>query len=121
MSAETGIDQGRSAFSGHCWTEAYENFRDADQRGGLPAADLERLAIAEILTGGVATGLESLTRAHEEYLLVGDVNGAARCAAWMAMHRKRPGRTRYLAARMRAAVSTHATAHRAEAARQGRA
>jgi DNA-binding CsgD family transcriptional regulator len=86
VTAETGLDQGRSAFREHRWTDAFENFRDADQRGGLPAADLERLATAEILTGNAATGLESLTRAHEEYLVMGDIPGAARCAAWMAMH-----------------------------------
>ena len=86
MTAETGLDQGRSAFRDHRWTDAFENFRDADQRGGLPAADLERLATAEILTGNAVTGLESLTRAHEEYLVMGDIVGAARCAGWMAMH-----------------------------------
>lgn len=86
MSAETGIDQGRSAFRQHRWTDAFESFRDADRRGGLPAVDLERLATAEILTGNAASGLDSLTRAHEEYLVVGDVSGAARCAAWMALH-----------------------------------
>ncbi|MHA7288418.1 response regulator transcription factor [Arthrobacter sp. MDT3-24] len=85
MSAETGIDQGRSAFQEHRWTEAYRTFREADKRAGLPAADLERLATAEILTGESATGLESLTRAHEEYLVMGDVEGAARCAGWMGM------------------------------------
>lgn len=85
MSAETGIDQGRSAFQEHRWTEAYQTFREADKRGGLPAADLERLATAEMLTGESTTGLESLTRAHEEYLVMGDVEGAARCAAWMGM------------------------------------
>lgn len=86
MPAETGIDEGRSAFREHRWTDAFESFREADQRGGLPAADLERLATAEILTGSAAGGLESLTRAHEEYLVVGDIAGAARCAAWMAIH-----------------------------------
>ncbi|MCO4256716.1 response regulator transcription factor [Pseudarthrobacter cellobiosi] len=85
MSAETGLDQGRSAFRENRWTDAFENFRDADQRGGLPAPDLERLATAEILTGKMTTGLETLTRAHEEYLVVGDVVGAARCAGWMGM------------------------------------
>ncbi|MDQ0633111.1 DNA-binding CsgD family transcriptional regulator [Arthrobacter pascens] len=85
MTAETGIDQGRSAFRENRWTEASENFREADQRGGLPAPDLERLATAEILTGNISAGLDTLTRAHEEYLVVGDVVGAARCAGWMGM------------------------------------
>lgn len=85
MSAGSGIDQGRSAFQEHRWTEAYETFREADRRGGLPAADLERLATAEILTGDSTPGLETLTRAHEEYLVMGDVESAARCAGWMGM------------------------------------
>ncbi|HJV98535.1 MAG TPA: response regulator transcription factor [Arthrobacter sp.] len=85
MSAETGIDQGRSAFRESRWTDAFENFRDADRLGGLPAPDLERLATAEILLGNITTGLDTLTRAHEEYLVVGDVAGAARCAGWMGM------------------------------------
>ncbi|TAP45443.1 helix-turn-helix transcriptional regulator [Arthrobacter sp. S39] len=85
MSAETGIDQGRAAFRENRWTDAFENLRDADRRGGLPAPDLDRLAIAEILTGNTAAGLDTLTRAHEEYLVVGDVVGAARCAGWMGM------------------------------------
>lgn len=85
MTAETGIDQGRAAFRENRWTDAFENFRDADQRGGLPAPDLDRLAVAEILTGNTTAGLDTLTRAHEEYLVVGDVIGAARCAGWMGM------------------------------------
>lgn len=85
MTAETGIDQGRSAFREHRWTDAFESFRDADQRGGLPAPDLDRLAIAEILLGNTTAGLDTLTRAHEEYLVVGDVAGAAQCAGWMGM------------------------------------
>ncbi|MEE2568153.1 LuxR C-terminal-related transcriptional regulator [Pseudarthrobacter sp. J64] len=86
MSAETDIDQGRAAFRDQRWTDAFRTLRTADQRGGLPAADLERLATAEILTGNRLTGMDTLVRAHEEYLVVGDVIGAARCAAWLAMH-----------------------------------
>ncbi len=85
VSAETGIDEGRSAFLEHRWTDAFENLRDADERGGLPPTDLERLATAELLTGNTTAGLDSLTRAHEEFLVVGDVAGAARCAGWMGM------------------------------------
>jgi DNA-binding CsgD family transcriptional regulator len=87
------MDQGRSAFEQHRWTEACQTLREADERGGLPAADIERLATAEILTGNTAEGLNSLTRAHEEYLVVGDVVGAARCAAWMVIHLANTGET----------------------------
>lgn len=84
--SEAGLDRGRSAFEGHRWTEAVEQFLDADRRGGLTAPDLERLATVEILTGKTDTGIDNLTRAHEEYLVVGDVPGAARCAGWIGMH-----------------------------------
>jgi DNA-binding CsgD family transcriptional regulator/tetratricopeptide (TPR) repeat protein len=84
--SEAGLDRGRSAFEAHRWTEAFEHFLDADRRGGLPALDLERLATAEILTGKSSTGIDTLTRAHEEYLVVGDVAGAARCAGWLGMY-----------------------------------
>jgi DNA-binding CsgD family transcriptional regulator len=93
VSAETGIDQGRAAFREHRWTEAFENFRDADQRGGLPAQDLERLATAELLTGDTTSGLNTLTRAYQEYLVLGDLVGAARCAVWMVMHLANAGET----------------------------
>jgi DNA-binding CsgD family transcriptional regulator len=84
--AGTGIDQGRSAFREHRWTDAFDSFVDADQRGGLPPADLERLATAEILTGSITAGVDTLTRAHEEFLVVGDVAGAVRCAGWLGLH-----------------------------------
>ncbi|MGG6379733.1 LuxR C-terminal-related transcriptional regulator [Paenarthrobacter sp. NEAU-H11] len=83
MSTETAIDEGRSAFRENRWTDSLRSYTDANQRGGLPAADLERLATAEILTGNTTTGLDTLTRAHEEYLEIGDVAGAARCAGWL--------------------------------------
>lgn len=84
--SEASLDRGRSAFEEHRWTEAFEHFQDADRRGGLPPPDLERLATAEILTGKTTAGIDTLTRAHEEYLVVGDVAGAARCAGWLGMH-----------------------------------
>ena len=93
MSAETGIDQGRSAFRETPLDRCLRELPDADQRGGLPAADLERLATAEILTGNITAGLDTLTRAHEEYLVVGDIAGAARCAVWMGMQLMNLGET----------------------------
>jgi DNA-binding CsgD family transcriptional regulator len=93
VSTETGIDEGRSAFREHRWTDAFRSYADADRRGGLPAADLERLATAEILTGDTTTGLDTLTRAHEEYLIVGDITGAMRCAVWLGMHLLNLGET----------------------------
>lgn len=85
MSTGAGIDDGRAAFREHRWTDAFRSYSDADRRGGLPAADLERLATAGILTGNTTTSLDTLTRAHEEYLVVGDVASAALCAGWLGM------------------------------------
>jgi DNA-binding CsgD family transcriptional regulator len=85
MSTEAGIDEGRAAFREHRWTDAYKSYTDADRLGGIPPADLEQLATAEILTGNTPAGVDTLTRAHEEYLVVGDVAGAARCAGWIGM------------------------------------
>ena len=90
MSTETAIDDGRSAFRENRWTDSLRSYTDANQRGGLPAADLERLATAEILTGNTTTGLDTLTRAHEEYLEIGDVAGAARCAGPSPIRRRAP-------------------------------
>ncbi len=89
--SEAGLDRGRSAFEEHRWTEAFEHFQDADRKGGLPPPDLERLATVEILTGRTAAGIDTLTRAHEEYLVVGDVASAARCAGWLGIHLMSPG------------------------------
>lgn len=85
MSTEAGIDEGRAAFREHRWTDAYQSYTDADRFGGIPPADLEQLATAEILTGNTPAGVDTLTRAHEEYLVLGDVAGAARCAGWIGM------------------------------------
>lgn len=93
MSTETDIDNGRSAFRENRWTDASKSYAVADRRGGLPATDLEQLATAEILTGNTTGGLDTLTRAHEEYLVVGDITGATRCAVWLCIHLLNLGET----------------------------
>lgn len=85
-SSEADLDRGRSAFREHRWSEAFEQFVDADRTGGLPTADLERLSTVETLIGRVTASVDALTRAHEEYLVVGDVASAARCGAWLGMY-----------------------------------
>ena len=87
-SSEAGLDRGRSSLrrsiagprpSRTCWTPT--------GAAGSPAPDLERLATVEILTGkSDARESSTLARAHEEYLVVGDVAGAARCAGWIGVH-----------------------------------
>ncbi|MBT2594384.1 helix-turn-helix transcriptional regulator [Arthrobacter sp. ISL-72] len=85
-SSEADLDRGRSAFTEHRWSEAFEQFVDVDRTGGLPTADLERLSTVENLIGKVTASVDALTRAHEEYLVVGDVASAARCGAWLGMY-----------------------------------
>jgi len=83
--SQASLDLGRSAYVDHRWGEAFEHFENAHREAGLPAADLERLATAAMLTGRSETGIDTLTRAHEEFLVIGDVPGAARCAGWLGM------------------------------------
>jgi DNA-binding NarL/FixJ family response regulator len=85
-SPQTALDLGRSAYQERRWGDASTHFETAHREGGLPAADLERSATAAILAGNPAGGIDALTRAHEEYLLMGDLPGAVRCAGWLGMH-----------------------------------
>lgn len=82
---KAGLDLGRSAYEEHRWGDAFEHFVTANAEGGLPAADLERLATAAMLTGQSTFGVDTLTRAHEEFLVMGDAASAARCAGWLGM------------------------------------
>ncbi|WP_115788851.1 helix-turn-helix transcriptional regulator [Arthrobacter silvisoli] len=84
--SKAGLDLGRAAYDDHRWGEAFGHFGDAHREGGLPAADLERFATAAFLTGHADDGTGALARAHEEFLLTGDVPGAVRCAAWLGIH-----------------------------------
>lgn len=82
----TALDLGRSAFAEHRWSDAFDSFAQADESGGLPARDLELMASTALLLGRTADGVTILTRAHEEYLVLGDVPAAARCAAWLVLY-----------------------------------
>ncbi|MFF2841871.1 LuxR C-terminal-related transcriptional regulator [Paenarthrobacter sp. NPDC057981] len=81
----TALDLGRSAFTEHRWSEAFECLVRADNNGGLPPQDIELLASVAMLLGHDEAGIGYLTRAHDEYLTVGDVDSALRCAAWLIM------------------------------------
>ncbi|MGO4103152.1 LuxR C-terminal-related transcriptional regulator [Leifsonia sp. YAF41] len=86
MTSSVALDRGRVSYAEHHWTGAFSAWRDADQEGGLPAHDLELWGTAAVLIGRNADGVETLTRAHEEFLLEGDVVNAARCAVWIGLH-----------------------------------
>ncbi|MBT2514328.1 helix-turn-helix transcriptional regulator [Arthrobacter sp. ISL-30] len=82
----TALDLGRSAYAEHRWSDALAHFSEAEREGGIPPQDLERLATVAILLGHSTEGIDTLTRAHEEFLLMGDIPSAARCAGWLVMH-----------------------------------
>ncbi|MGJ3188960.1 LuxR C-terminal-related transcriptional regulator [Paenarthrobacter sp. FR1] len=82
----TTLDLGRSAFSEHRWSDALDCLARADAEGGLPPQDIELVASVAMLLGKESEGVAYLTRAHDEYVTVGDIPGAARCAAWLVLY-----------------------------------
>ncbi|MDI2034484.1 response regulator transcription factor [Paenarthrobacter nitroguajacolicus] len=82
----TTLDLGRSAFTEHRWSDALECLSRADTEGGLPPQDIELVASVAMLLGKEAEGETYLTRAHDEYVTMGDMAGAARCAAWLVLY-----------------------------------
>ena len=86
MTSSVALDRGRVSYAEHHWTDAFSAWKDADQEGGLPAHDLELWGTAMVLIGRNSDGVETLMRAHEEFLLEGDVVNAARCAVWIGLH-----------------------------------
>ncbi|MET4638422.1 LuxR C-terminal-related transcriptional regulator [Mycetocola sp. 2940] len=80
------LELARTAYEEHRWTVARDAFDVAQNEGQLPARDLELAATAALLLGLETDGVETLTRAHEEYLAANDIVGAVRCAAWLGIH-----------------------------------
>jgi DNA-binding NarL/FixJ family response regulator len=85
MSPSTALDQGRAAYTDRRWRAAYDELTAADRDSGLPAEDVERLAIAAHLIGNGDESVDLLARAHQEYLKKGGIAEAAWCAAWAGM------------------------------------
>ncbi|WP_104163621.1 helix-turn-helix transcriptional regulator [Cryobacterium sp. N22] len=86
MTSSVALDRGRMAYAAHRYGDAFSALTDADQQGGLPAQYLEWFGTAAVLIGKPTDGIDTLTRAHEEFLIEGDVAAAARCAAWIGLH-----------------------------------
>ena len=83
MAKEQNLERGRTSFAEKAWADAYRLLETADRRGALAPADLERLAAAAALTGRDQESEAAWARAHQCLLDRGDVEGAARCAAWL--------------------------------------
>ncbi|MCT9869440.1 helix-turn-helix transcriptional regulator [Paenarthrobacter aurescens] len=82
---DTDLDLGRSAFHERRWSDALDCLARADSEGGLPPQDIELAASVAMLLGLNARSIEYLSRAHDEFLTMGDTDSAARCAAWLVM------------------------------------
>lgn len=91
VAISTALDRGRSAYAERRWQDASSEFSVAGREGGLAAEDLERAATASLLVGNFDDGVSALSKAHEEYLLVGEAPAAARCAAWLGMQLRNAG------------------------------
>ncbi|NQD89465.1 DNA-binding response regulator [Paenarthrobacter sp. CM16] len=82
---DTDLDLGRSAFHERRWNDALDCLVRADSEGGLPPQDIELAASVAMLLGLNAQSVAYLARAHDEFLTIGDIDSAARCAAWLVM------------------------------------
>jgi DNA-binding CsgD family transcriptional regulator len=82
MSA-AALERARLAYQEHRWTPARVAFDEAERDGEASPHDLELAATAAFLLGSETDGVDTLTRAHEAFLAEHDVDGAARCAAWL--------------------------------------
>jgi DNA-binding CsgD family transcriptional regulator len=84
MTPHDTLNRGREAFGRREWTDAYGQLSAAGRDGALKPQDLERLAIAAHLIGRADESADAWARAHHERLNHDDVDGAARCAFWLA-------------------------------------
>ncbi|WP_258803073.1 helix-turn-helix transcriptional regulator [Pseudarthrobacter sp. NS4] len=82
----SALADGREAYAQRRWPDAIGLYTAAEQDAELTAGDLERLAIAVILTGRGPDGVDILGRAHLRYLADGDHSAAVRCAAWTGLN-----------------------------------
>jgi hypothetical protein len=83
MTMADALDRGRGAFGRHAWADAYSGLSAADHEAPLSPEDLERLALAAYLAGRDDDGADISARAYHEWLHLGDVPRAARCAFWL--------------------------------------
>lgn len=79
----TCLERARQLFVHKRWAAARQLFEQADRDAALNPEDLERRATAAYLMERDEESEAALTRAHQAYLDRGDVEAAARAAAWL--------------------------------------
>ena len=84
MGIEDALARARAAYAARAWSVAFDAYNEAEgaATAELEPDDLVRLATAAELTG---RGGEGFARAHQAYLVRGDLAGAARYAFWQSM------------------------------------
>jgi DNA-binding CsgD family transcriptional regulator len=85
MVTADNLHRARDAFGRRAWTDAYVHLAAADRDEPLHPDDLERFATAAYLIGKDAASTEIWARAHQEFLGLGAMARAARCAFWLAI------------------------------------
>jgi DNA-binding CsgD family transcriptional regulator len=85
MTTADTLDRGRESFERGAWADAFVQLSAADRETPLGPEDLERLATAAYLVGRDADSEEVWARAHQGWLRLGGVEGAVRCAFWLAL------------------------------------
>jgi DNA-binding CsgD family transcriptional regulator len=80
---ERALEQGRGAYAGRAWAEAFEALSRANREEPLEPADLELLAHAAYMIGLDDEYRAALEQAYHAFLDAGDVARAARCAWWI--------------------------------------
>ena len=85
MTTDNALDRGRESFQRKAWGAAFAQLTAADHDEPLGPEDLERLAVAAALIGKDDESDDLSTRAHHEFLRLGDPARAARAAFWLGM------------------------------------
>jgi ATP/maltotriose-dependent transcriptional regulator MalT len=85
MTTADTLDRGRESFGRRAWADAFVQLSAADREAPLAPEDLERLATAAYLVGRDADSDDVWARAHHEWLRLGGLGRAARCAFWLAL------------------------------------
>ena len=79
------LAEARHRLAERAWGAAYDGLRAAEAAGPLGPVDRESLALAAFLTGHESEAETAREQAHDDYLAVGDPEGAARVAFWLAL------------------------------------
>lgn len=83
--AGDSLETGREAARRHAWRDAYRLLREADEAGGLGAADIENLAEAAWWTGHLDEALALRARAYAAFAQAGERERAALVASTLAI------------------------------------